>query len=437
MVTDNMRASENSVGGIFADYQVSSSWHYAFLSRNPDLKLETATPLESLRHNNATVPNISSWFNDVLRPLYEKNNYPSHMVANCDETMVQMNTKSRMKVIVPRLHGFKRFLEMPGLTHITFVCAAFANGAAAPSLIIYPFKNLPKEVTLESLIDDPEFLVTGRAGGWISTEIFEWYCKNVIIPQFNRVRMDKHYTGRGLFILDGHSSRWNASLMTEFNQNEIDVVTLVSHTSHVCQPLDALIFGSFKRGIRTHLRTSIKNALQYQDEVAIFADQQEVDSDEDTDDEDAISMGAVAGDMISEDENVVDTEDASTGAAAPRKSQFGDLNSAQKRYCLVETAKMALHTAMHRATIRKSFEITGIFPLNLERALGREGVREGPSMELFARNIAISKKRKRVSINGRHLNSEESVAMLQSIKDAKAANSTKGKPVRKRKITEI
>ena len=51
--------------------------------------------------------------------------------------------------------------------------------------------------------------------------------------------------------------------------------------------------------------------------------------------------------------------------------------------------------------------MTGIYPLTLERALKREGVREAPDIDVFRDNIATSQKRKRESINGMHLNSEE------------------------------
>ena len=247
--------------------QPSRNWFRGFVKRNPELVIATAKPLESGRHDNATVQQITAWFKDVLEPLFQEHNYAPQLIANCDETMVQMNANSRATIIVPRLKGYKRFREMPDSTHITFVVTAFANGDKVPTEIIYPCKTLPKEVLLESIITDPDYVITGRNGGWIDKEIFASYCKDVVIPRFEEQRRNYDIKGRGLFIVDGHSSRWNWELMEEFGRHEIDVVTLISHTSHVCQPLDALVFKFFKSGIRSHLRTALNHALQDLPEV--------------------------------------------------------------------------------------------------------------------------------------------------------------------------
>jgi hypothetical protein len=187
------------------------------------------------------------------------------MIANCDETMVQMSSRSKVKVIIPRLNGYKRMRALPTLTHITFVPTIFANGSSTQTLIIYPMKNLPSELPLEELTKPIKFQVTGEPSGWITKEIFEMYCKETIIPKFQRQREKHGYNGRGLLVVDGHTSRWNADLMQTFHDENIYVVTLASHTSHICQPLDSLVFGCFKKGLRTHLRTALNEALHKSD----------------------------------------------------------------------------------------------------------------------------------------------------------------------------
>ena len=70
----------------------------------------------------------------------------------------------------------------------------------------------------------------------------------MLIPEFKRRRKllpeDK---SRGLLIVDGHSTRQNASLMKAFIDANIDVAILPAHTSHVTQPLDVCFFSIFKR----------------------------------------------------------------------------------------------------------------------------------------------------------------------------------------------
>jgi hypothetical protein len=364
--------------------QPSRNWFRSFVKRRPELVVATAKALEANRHDNATVHQISHWFQTVLQPLFTEHEYDPRLIANCDETMVQMTAQSKAVVVVPRLNGYKRFKEVLGGTHITFVVTAFANGDKAPTLIIYPCKTLPKKVTLESIIADPEFIITGRNGGWIDKEIFDLYCRNQVIPRFEEQRRTHSVKGRGLFLLDGHSSRWNWELMEEFSRHEIDVVTLISHTSHVCQPLDALVFKFFRAGIRSHLRTALNHAIQDTNSVCLYED-----AVEDTDEE---SKEGTDEELAT----TVEVESSGNDAQAQNKRRtFSNLTSAQRRYCLIECAKMALHTALYREHIRKSFKTTGIYPLNLQQALKREGVREVPDMDIYRENLSTSNKRKK------------------------------------------
>jgi hypothetical protein len=73
-------------------------------------------------------------------------------------------------------------------------------------------------------------------------EIFERYCLDTIIPHFRHQRKNYEYDGRGLLIIDGHTSRWNAKLMEKLVEEKTDVVTLISRTSHICRPLDSLVY---------------------------------------------------------------------------------------------------------------------------------------------------------------------------------------------------
>jgi hypothetical protein len=53
-----------------------------------------------------------------------------------------------------------------------------------------------------------------------------------------------------LLLVDGHASRINPNLWQTFKDNDIEVLTFVSHASHVLQPLDLCVFGAFKSRLR-------------------------------------------------------------------------------------------------------------------------------------------------------------------------------------------
>jgi hypothetical protein len=159
----------------------------------------------------------------------------------------------------------------------------------------------------------------------------------------------------------------------------------------------------------------------------MFADGADLDGTDEMEDQ---------ADHFEEDDDVVSTiaEDYASDdqERIAKRRHFGDLTAAHRRFCLVEVAKMALYCAMYRDRIQNSFKMTGIYPLNLERALKREGVRESPDFDIFDQNISISKKRKRQSINRLHLNSHDSIEMLRRAEEAAAEKAlSKAKRIKK------
>jgi hypothetical protein len=53
-------------------------------------------------------------------------------------------------------------------------------------------------------------------------------------------------TNRHLLILDGHGSHVTLGVVHKARQTGLDLLTLLSHTSHTLQPLDVSIFRPFK-----------------------------------------------------------------------------------------------------------------------------------------------------------------------------------------------
>jgi hypothetical protein len=125
-----------------------------------------------------------------------------------------------------------------------------------------------------------------------------------------------------------------------------------------------------------------------------------------------------------------DTEQADQSTLENFNKTLSSLSSTQRRHCLVETAKASLHAAMYPGTTTKSFKVTGIFPLDVDRALKREGVRDAPDMEVLEEIRSKSKKRGRISISGIVLSRADSIEM---IRESQKKKQEKSKPRRKKK----
>jgi hypothetical protein len=66
---------------------------------------------------------------------------------------------------------------------------------------------------------------------------------------------------RGLLLWDGHLSRADPDSLQRLRNINVDVITIMAHTSHVAQPLDLVIFGKFKNCLTDLGRSTITQDL--------------------------------------------------------------------------------------------------------------------------------------------------------------------------------
>lgn len=95
--------------------------------------------------------------------------------------------------------------------------------------MIFPSKTLPSEINLATMDDYLDSSIAGQDSGWMTAKLLEEYCKETIIPEYKKRLSPLGPNARGLFILDGHSSRANPDLLETFSAANVDVVTFVSH----------------------------------------------------------------------------------------------------------------------------------------------------------------------------------------------------------------
>jgi hypothetical protein len=104
--------------------------------------------------------------------------------------------------------------------------------------------------------------------GFISKDLFEFYCLNILIPTIIQKRKDAGKENcRSLLLLDSHSSRINKNLLILFANNSIDVLTFRYHSLHLYKPLDVGVSGKFKRKIGQSYKNEDNNKISFKKEV--------------------------------------------------------------------------------------------------------------------------------------------------------------------------
>ena len=150
--------------------------------------------------------------------------------------MMGMSAKTKMVTRVGRRN--------PRVTHdgkrelITDLETIRASGTCLPPFLIFKAKAGHCMGWYESL-DDPDVLLAYSPKGWTDETLgFEF-----ITRHFNRFAPPSAPGRKRLIILDGHSSHINWNFCMYCLDNEIILLCLPAHSTHLLQPLDVAVFG--------------------------------------------------------------------------------------------------------------------------------------------------------------------------------------------------
>lgn len=164
----------------------------------------------------------------------------SHIIFNCDETGISTHPK-RVKVVAMR--GEKRIYNICETTKYDYttlnVCGNAAGEMISPQVI---YRNV---ALTDKLTSWPGARYYSSPSGWINSDLFLHWFEQQFIPEANQYRPDG-YTGPIILIMDGHSTHTNLNICRSAHENNIILLKLPSHATHLVQPLDRSFFGELK-----------------------------------------------------------------------------------------------------------------------------------------------------------------------------------------------
>ena len=135
-----------------------------------------------------------------------------------------------------------------GKNHTIVACGS-ASGHVIPPMIIFPRVRVPSHFAADC---PPGSLLAAQKKGWVTSELYlKWF--KFFIQQIPPARPI-------LLIQDGHSSHITVELIELAKENNIHILCLPSHTTHLLQPLDVGVFNSFKHHIGRTLNTLLRSS---------------------------------------------------------------------------------------------------------------------------------------------------------------------------------
>ncbi|XP_022827114.1 uncharacterized protein LOC111356860 [Spodoptera litura] len=230
----------NNIQTPFKNNTPGPDWFINFRKRH-GLSIKKAQPVEYVRRKMTDPFVIAEYFdllNKTLKDLSLLENPES--IWNLDETSLCLDP-TKTKVVGKKNKPCARTTYGSGKENITVLAGASASGKKLPPLIIFKGKFVWDQWMADLNKDDYDFELTYAAStkGWMESEIFHNYFEKVLIPSLGEKRP-------ALIIYDGHSTHVDARVVELAVRNNITIIKLPPHTSHLLQPLDISVFKSFK-----------------------------------------------------------------------------------------------------------------------------------------------------------------------------------------------
>ena len=135
---------------------------------------------------------------------------------------------------------------MASTEHITIHCCVSASGSTIPPFIIYKSSFPGGNYTSGG----PDSALYGKQNsGFVDSELFaKWFTK-IFVPHARPTPENSV-----LLLVDGHSSHCSPEIIKLAQENNVVLLALAPHTTHLCQPLDVAVYKSFK----VHLSKLVK-----------------------------------------------------------------------------------------------------------------------------------------------------------------------------------
>jgi DDE superfamily endonuclease/Tc5 transposase DNA-binding domain len=219
---------------------IGHEWLYRFLNRHQEIRGIYARQMEYARLDGATQERVKRWFNAV-EAKFAEHAYDLSNVWNMDESGFGVGEEqaSRVLIYLDKIQRHKAVLgKQEWISDIECINAA---GESLPPLLIFKGRNLNTRWIPANTPQDWHFAISKN--GWTSNEIgLQW-----LIKVFEPLTREKAAGRQRLLIADGHGSHIQANFIAYCMENDIDLLILPPHCSHVLQPLDVGVFAAFKR----------------------------------------------------------------------------------------------------------------------------------------------------------------------------------------------
>jgi hypothetical protein len=234
---------------------IGQNWISRFIQRHPEIRSKVGKKIHGLRLQSTTPESLNRWFKH-FNTVQERYSISWEHIYNMDETGLALGVCANQQVIgrVDTTQSYKATPE--NREWVSIIETISATGRRLQCLII--FKGNMLQSTWFTDPDTPNYSYTVSPNGWTSNTIGLAWLSQIFLPQTAT-------NGYRLLLLDGHKSHATYEFMWQCHINQVVLVYLIPHSSHILQPLDLACFSLLK----CRYRDEIANLARYDDASAV------------------------------------------------------------------------------------------------------------------------------------------------------------------------
>lgn len=226
--------------------KVGKHWLSRFYTRHPEIHPKKGVLLASERANNANSKDLSLWFKHFERIPKQHKIDPAN-IWNMDETGLQLGCCKNHTVVGS---SSSKSVTKKGPQNRVWVSIAETIsmiGTIIRCLVIFKAKEVQNDWFCHDEV--PDWCYTANNSAWMNNELAVKWLKALFLPETAPIASNTHR----ILLLDGFKSHATEEFMVICLQNNVHIIYLPAHCSHVLQPLDLAPFSQLKRSYRQQI----------------------------------------------------------------------------------------------------------------------------------------------------------------------------------------
>jgi hypothetical protein len=176
-------------------------------------------------------------------------NFDSRLIFNFDEVSLNQSPSSTQSVVSVLDDVDEYESTNPGIKAATLLLLTGADGYRGKSVVLIPQVNIPEEFEQRQTKEIVFYAEPPK--GWMTRVRFEYIFEHDIIPEINERRRIARIPMNvpALIYTDGHNSRGSPTVFQLALANNIVIVCIPPHLSHILQPNDRGVNAVFKQAL--------------------------------------------------------------------------------------------------------------------------------------------------------------------------------------------